>query len=151
MQNRTVTRIASVAVLASLLGFSTLGFAQSEAVEAMNARADQATTATTSPQAHPMADALAADLDAHNKQDTEGRLPETHVPADEAPQQVAQQTRQLSADLDAYNASATDGLVPSTHMPANADNHSADPQAQELAAELTRYNQSGGSLNSVRF
>jgi len=150
MKNRTTTQIASLAVVASLLGFSSAGFAQSEAVDALNARDAQNDTAAVEAESHPMADALAADLDAFNTQD-EGYAPETHVPANAEQQQVAQQTRELAAEIDAYNASATEGRIPSTHIPADEMHQPNRGDAQELAAELTRYNQSGGSLNSVRF
>lgn len=148
MQHRIAKNAILAGVLAGLAGFSSLGFAQSEALQALDAQQAEQNSASTA--YHPEADALAAELDAFNRQDTAGRVVGDRVPADQSSQHVSRMARQLSHDLDAYNASATEGRVPSTHMPATAD-QSPNPTSQALAAELTRYNETGGSLSAVRF
>ncbi|MES1948280.1 hypothetical protein C84B14_13053 [Salinisphaera sp. C84B14] len=139
----------SAALIAGLVGFSSLGFAQSEAIEDMNARNAQPQE-TASVETHPMADQLAADLDAFNRQHTQDRVVGQQLPQDYEPAQVSQTAMQLSDAIENYNAQASQGLVPETSMPADATPHSY-PQTEALAADLTRYNETGGNLNALSF
>lgn len=150
MQNRNIARIGSAVLVAALLGFSGAGFAQQNAVHALDGQ--PATPQTNEAgQGQSMANALASDLDAFNRQDNVNRGPSTHMPQNHERQQVAQQIRELSADVDAYNANATLGRLPATHVPANEVAHTADHRrADELADRVAQFNRSGGDLSSVQ-
>ena len=150
MQKRTLKRVGLLTLTAALIGFSSLGLAQSKAIEALDTPHAAAVETTPAPQ-RSMANSLAADLDAYNQQATAGRVPGDRLPADNTTHHMADSVRDLSQDLDAYNSNATAGRVPETHMPANAAQPDTHPQAQALAAELNRYNDTGGSLASIDF
>ncbi|ROO25178.1 hypothetical protein [Salinisphaera orenii] len=152
MRNSNLTRTVHAAAIAGLIGFSSLGFAQSEALSELGdrANANQATAAQSAPE-YPQAQELATALDEYNRQDTEDRIPGHRLDDSHAAPEVTQVARELSSEIEAYNASASEGLVPSTSMPADDGGRGPTPDAQELAAELTRYNASGGSLSAVRF
>jgi len=149
MNTQITTNALSAALIAGLVGFSSLGFAQSEAVEALNAQEAEPAT-TTQVAAHPQADQLADELDAFNRQDTEGRIVGHRLTGDSQPAQVSQTAMQLSDEIENYNADASKGLVPETHMPAGTTPNTY-PHSQAIAAELTRYNETGGNLNALRF
>lgn len=151
MQNRNIARIGSAALVAALLGFSGTGLAQQNAVHALDNQTSTPSTHDGAGHGQSMADALAADLDAFNRQDNVNRGPSTHMPQNHERQQVAQQIRELSADVDAYNANATRGRLPETHVPASQVAHAADHhRANELADRVTQFNRSGGDLSSVK-
>lgn len=155
MQHSTITRIGAAALIAGLVSFSSAGFAQQEALEALNAQAeaDQTDAAANSHHAlaDTLADTLAADLDAYNRQDNFDRGPSTHMPQDHTPQRVTHRIQRLAADLDAYNAAHTHGRLPQTHVPASEVAQSVDySRADNIAHRLARFNESGGDLSSVQ-
>ena len=149
MNNAIAKTTLSATLIAGLIGFSSLGFAQSEAIEAYNAQNAQPQT-SSQVETHPMADQLAADLDAFNRQHTQGRVISHDLPAGNEQAEVSQTAMQLSDAIENYNAQASQGLVPETSMPADATPHSY-PQTEALAADLTRYNETGGNLNALSF
>ena len=151
MQHSTITRIGAAALIAGLVSFSSAGFAQQEALEALNAQAEADQTDAAANSNHPLSDTLAADLDAYNRQDNIGRGPSTHMPQDHTPQRVTHRIQRLAADLDAYNAAHTHGRLPQTHVPASEVAQSVDySRADNIAHRLARFNESGGDLSSVQ-
>ncbi|MES1951428.1 hypothetical protein S4A8_11246 [Salinisphaera sp. S4-8] len=149
MNTRIAHTALSTALIAGLVGFSSLGFAQSEAVQALDAQNAQP-QANATVASHPQADQLAAELDAFNRQDTQGRIVGNGLASSDQSADVSRTAMQLSNEIENYNAQASEGLVPETHMPAGTTVHTY-PQTEALAAELARYNETGGNLNALRF
>lgn len=150
MKRSTLKIALHTTLISGLLGFSSLGLAQSEAIRALNNQGEAQPRRQSTPE-YTQANQLGSALDAFNRQDTRGRIPGDALTSGGQSQQVSHEARELSAEIDAYNANASKNLVPETRVPTDEHNPTVSAQAQELAAELTRYNATGGSLSSVRF
>ncbi len=143
MKTQTTQNIVIGTVLAGFLGFSSTGFAQANAVEALNQNRDQADRELVQTSSdHAAVDRLAAAVDEHNGEATQGLVPETRIPADQAQPEVAEVTRSLSAQINAYNN--TDNPSLNTRIPAGQTADPVAPVIGELSARLEAYNQTGG-------
>ena len=146
MPHRSLIRIGTFAVVAALAGFSGTGFAQSNALRALdNTQAE--TSAAGRAASHPMAEELAASIDAYNRNARADKVTgDRDADAAAAILQNNGEARQLAHELDEYNARAGNSLVPDTRVTDNADGHAPYETADALATRLTRYNETGGSL-----
>lgn len=146
MPHSTAIRISTFAVVTALVGFSGAGLAQSNALRALDGNEAEASAAGHAT-SHPMADELAASIDAYNRNaGAHGLAGDMNTGAAAAILEDNDEARQLGHELDEYNARAGRSLVPDTRVAKNADGHAPHDTADALAKRLTRYNETGGSL-----
>ncbi len=141
MTTHATQKIVVGTLLAGLLGFSSAGFAQAKAIDALGQDSDRADRDAVEHTDHSAANQLATALDEYNREATQGRVPETRIPANQAPQDVAEVTRELSARIDAHNNTANPSM--DTHIPAGQASEPAAPVIRQLSADLDAHNRTG--------
>lgn len=144
--NHTVKTLVGGTLLTGLLGFSSAGLAQSNAIHSLDTYSAQTGPSTARVTHRAEANQLASWLDEYNNQGIPHGGPGTRMPASQGPQHASVAARQLGGFVEAYNSPhmAGSGLVPKSRTAIAREDTPATPAANELAADLTTYNRSGG-------
>jgi hypothetical protein len=147
MQHRTITRIGAAALIAGLVGFSSAGFAQQDALDAYRAQDNVSNeTASTVPQAHPKADAISRDLAAYEQRadDSVVGAPRSKVTTEQ--NALLDRIAELRSDLDAYYGENSFDNTQASDVPM-----ARHRTAREISENLARFEENGGSLNTLTF
>ena len=147
MNRFTTKRFIGTALVTGLIGFSSVGLAQSHAIDEY--RADNSTSAPSqaaTQQAHPIANAISNDLTAYEQRSRDNAIgaPRDGVSAQE--HAVPARIVNLRSDLDAYYGENSFQNKPASDIPV-----ARQETARQLSENLARFEESGGTLSAVNF